>query len=479
MRGGLWSEGRFFIYSSQIYLDVYYYLVFIFFKSKVKDFDSGHRCAAGTCFAGEYNKINALLTGVNKELPESPLNTKFLEWFVGLCEAESNFLIRIRKNAKEEVSGFEFVFRISLHKDDVKVLEYIKNTLGCGRLNTERDVLIFSISQLSDIERVLIPIFDKFTLNTSKYLDYLEFKKAFFMFRNRKSSELTLQEINLNIIKLKEGMNSQRVNFSLPVDHNIVITGNYLVGLLEGDGSFYLNKHDMTAHVSLVTTTVNRLVLEKIREFILSLLDEHSYMLGSTTKLINISNKKIKSGHRPISILEISQIDFICNVLIPYLDSIEFRTKKYQDYLDFKTIALLILEGKYLTNKGKELIIDLGNSMNNNRLSTNPNPFILDDNTKSELNILIKSDPLISIDSEGRAMVITEKKYIRSTYIIKVCLLNGLVNYFTSGISCAKFLHVSNDSITKRLNDGKPVKNKEGLVVAQWIKRIKVYSSLK
>ena len=251
------------------------------------------------------------------------------------------------------------------------------------------------------------------------------------------------------------------------------------MGFLEGDGSFYLNKHDMTVRVSLVTTTVNRLVLDKIREFILSLLDEHSYMLGSTTKLINISNKKIKSGHRPISILEISQIDFICNVLIPYLDSIEFRTKKYQDYLDFKTIALLILEGKYLTNKGKELIIDLGNSMNNNRLSTNPNPFILDDNTKSELNILINSDPLISIDSEGRAMIISNKKYIRSTYIIKVYFLNGSFNYFTNGISCAKFLHISNTTVTQRLNDGKPVKNKEGLVIAQCIKRIKVYSYLK
>ena len=224
---------------------------------------------------------------------------------------------------------------------------------------------------------------------------------------------------------------------------------------------------------------MNRLVLEKIREFILSLLDEHSYMLGSTTKLINISNKKTQSGHRPISILEISQIDFICNVLIPYFDSLEFRTKKYQDYLDFKTIALLILEGKYLTNTGKELIIKLGDSMNNNRLSTNLNPFILDDTTKSELNLLIKSDPLINIDSEGRAIIIAEKKYIRSTYVIKVYLLNGSVNYFTSGISCAKFLHVSNDSITKRLNDGKPVKNKEGLVVVQCIKRIKVYSSLK
>lgn len=207
-------------------------------------------------------------------------------------------------------------------------------------------------------------------------------------------------------------------------------------------------------------------------------MDEHSYILGSTTKLISINDKKVKSGQRPISILEISQIDFVCNILIPYLDTLEFRTKKYQDYLDFKIIALLILEGKYLTSKGKELIIKLGDSMNNNRLSTNPNPLILDEATKSELNILIKSDPLISIDSEGRARIISEGKYIRSTYIIKVYLINGSVHYFTSGISCAKFLHVSNDTITKRLNDGKPVKTKEGLIVAQRIKRIKVYSSL-
>ena len=83
----------------------------------------------------------------------------------------------------------------------------------------------------------------------------------------------------------------------------------------------------------------------------LNLLDEYSYMLGSTSKLINISEKKTKSNYKPISILEISQIDFICNIIIPYFDSIEFRTKKFKDYLDFKTIAFLILEGKYLTKK--------------------------------------------------------------------------------------------------------------------------------
>nr|YP_010727788.1 homing endonuclease [Leptographium wingfieldii]WDZ67425.1 homing endonuclease [Leptographium wingfieldii]WDZ67472.1 homing endonuclease [Leptographium wingfieldii]WDZ67519.1 homing endonuclease [Leptographium wingfieldii]WDZ67565.1 homing endonuclease [Leptographium wingfieldii]WDZ67611.1 homing endonuclease [Leptographium wingfieldii] len=275
-------------------------------------------------------------------------------------------------------------------------------------------------------------------------------------------------------------MNSKRVVFDLPKDHIINITGNYLVGFLEGDGTFYLSKHDMSVHFSLVTTTINKNFLLKIREFILNLLDEHSYLLGSTTKLINIIDKKSNNGHRAVSLLDITQIDFVYNILIPYLESLEFRTKKYKDFLDFKALAMLIFQGKHLTDNGKELMIKLSNTMNDNRLSTNPSPKILDTKTqfgREALDLLIKSDPLISIDSEGRAMVISENKYIRSTYVIKVYFLNGTVSYFTSGTSCAKSLHVSNDTITKRLNDGKPVKNKEGLVVAQSIQRIKAYSS--
>ena len=85
---------------------------------------------------------------------------------------------------------------------------------------------------------------------------------------------------------------------------------------------------------------------------------------------------------------------------------------------------------------------------------------VLDETTKSELDLLIKSEALIDIDYKGRAKIIYENKYIRSTYIIKAYFLNGSFNYFTNGVSCAKFLHVSNDTITKRLNDGKPVKKK-------------------
>jgi hypothetical protein len=90
--------------------------------------------------------------------------------------------------------------------------------------------------------------------------------------------------------------------------------------------------------------------------------------------------------------------------------------------------------------------------MNNNRLSTNSNPLTIDGKTRSELDELIKAKPLVSVDDEGRAMVISTKKYIRSTYIIKAIFLNGAVSYFTNGVSCAKALHVSNNTITQRLN---------------------------
>lgn len=143
----------------------------------------------------------------------------------------------------------------------------------------------------------------------------------------------------------------------------------------------------------------------------------------------------------------------------------------------FRTIAYLIYQGKHLTEKGQQLIIILGDTMNNNILSTNSSPLFIDNATKSELDLLVKSKPLIDIDYEGRAMIINAIKYIRSTYIIKAVFSNGSISYFTNGISCAKGLHISNNIITQRLNEGKPVKNKQGLVVAQTIKRIKAYSS--
>ena len=270
-------------------------------------------------------------------------------------------------------------------------------------------------------------------------------------------------------------MNDQRTIFNLPENHVINITGNYLVGLLEGDGSFYLSKQHMVPRVSLITITLDKLLLFAIRDFLLNQLDSHSKLLGTETKLINITDKKQIGNNKLISILEIYQIDYICNILIPYLDNFEFKTKKYLDYLDFRTIAFLIYDGKHLLENGEELILKLADSMNNSRLSTSSDKFTIDSKTKYALGELIKSAPLISVNSEGRAMIIKELKYIRSTYIIQAVLPNGSISYFINDAQCAKYFKVSNSTIGRRLNDGKPIlKNNEISVLM--LKRIRAYS---
>lgn len=113
--------------------------------------------------------------------------------------------------------------------------------------------------------------------------------------------------------------------------------------------------------------------------------------------------------------------------------------------------------------------------MNNSRLSTSSDKFTIDSKTKYALGELIKSAPLKIVNSEGRAMIIKELKYIRSTYIIQAVLPNGSISYFINDAQCAKYFKVSNSTIGRRLNDGKPIlKNNEISVLM--LKRIRAYS---
>jgi LAGLIDADG endonuclease len=300
--------------------------------------------------------------------------------------------------------GFEFLFRISLHKDDLKVLEFIQNNLKCGKIRSDRNTYVLIISSLIDIETIIIPLFEKYPLMTKKYLDYLDFRNSFFIFKKRQLDRQNKQNYDIQILNLKYGMNDKRVNFSLPENH-IKITPYYLLGYIEGDGSFYFNKNDNTVRISLITIKEDRILLEKIKEFLFNQLDKNSLFLAKNSKLVYINDKSIRKNWKAITILEISQIDYICNYLIPFFDNLVFRTKKYLDYLDFRKIAFLILDGKHLSEKGRSIIVKLADTMNNSRLSTNPNKSLIENfDLKSELLYLEKSEPLISIDSEGRAL---------------------------------------------------------------------------
>lgn len=161
----------------------------------------------------------------------------FQAWFVGFSDAESNFSIVPKLDSEGNLNRFTFVFTIGLHVDDVEALEYIQSKLNIGNVRVYKDECKFIVTKRDDICK-LITLFDTYNLNTSKYLDYLDFKKAFNLYKDREG--FLTEELKNKILELKEGMNTKRKNFNMPVEHKIIITKSWLLGLIEGEGSFQL-----------------------------------------------------------------------------------------------------------------------------------------------------------------------------------------------------------------------------------------------
>jgi len=105
------------------------------------------------------------------------LDPSFVQWFVGFSDAESNFQIKLIEDR------VQLMFQIGLHLDDLPLLNLLKAKLNCGyiTLYSNKAKANFVISDQSALLGILIPLFDSFQLNTTKYLDYLAFREVVLM----------------------------------------------------------------------------------------------------------------------------------------------------------------------------------------------------------------------------------------------------------------------------------------------------------
>lgn len=71
------------------------------------------------------------------------LEREFLEWLAGFTDGEGNFHIRLIALEDNTYKSAQFTFQIALHKDEIKVLEYIMNTLKCGHISKSYKGYIF------------------------------------------------------------------------------------------------------------------------------------------------------------------------------------------------------------------------------------------------------------------------------------------------------------------------------------------------
>jgi len=82
----------------------------------------------------------------------------------------------------------------------LRILYSIKKQLGVGSVTKDGTKGQFFIRDRIIIETILLPLFDKYPLLTSKSFDYMKFKKAFYVLNDK---SLTKQDRNVKLLNIK------------------------------------------------------------------------------------------------------------------------------------------------------------------------------------------------------------------------------------------------------------------------------------
>lgn len=286
---------------------------------------------------------------------------KELEWFSGFSEAEAMFYI--------STTG-ALSFKIKLHWDDRQTLVYIKNLLS-GLVNREVGVIVDSknlhesyyiIAKFPDILEILIPIFSKYYLTTSKFLDFQDLKAAAFI---RKTSYMAKKKLNredLNkILKIKSNMNSQRLVFNNNDLPKRSLTPSRLLGFVEGDGTFCIA--NMVPTFAIKQHTKNIHFLYEIAEFLTKL----PYCPEIGAKIVKLNTKPtpgVSQDSLNTSILTVTNIIQLYNYILPFFKTLDFKSRKDVDFQLWELAVKLKILGHTTNTEGKKCFIEINKYIN-------------------------------------------------------------------------------------------------------------------
>jgi LAGLIDADG DNA endonuclease family protein len=202
-----------------------------------------------------------------------PNDEWFLQWLVGMTDGDGSFSI-LRQGDK-----WNLTFKISQNTYNLRVLYFIKKQLGIGKVSVEsnRHMASFIIRDRRSLGSVIIPIFNKYPLLTTKYFNYDKFKQAYIILEN---PALTKLEINKLLEALKYTSPSKDYispawdKVTLPIvdanEAHKVVNKPWLIGFVEAEGSFYLVNKDINriVHGFGITQKLDKVVLEAIRHIL-------------------------------------------------------------------------------------------------------------------------------------------------------------------------------------------------------------------
>jgi len=189
------------------------------------------------------------------------------QWLVGFTDGDGNFHI------SHQGDKWGLSYKLTQSRYNLRVLHYVKKQLGVGSITKDDTKAQYFIRDRKIIESVIIPIFDKYPLLTTKYFDYVKLKKALVILNN---TSLSKEDKNIKLLAIKNSKaNSDYIspawnNAIIPLTNvssiNNVMSKSWLVGFIEAEGSFYLTNKDSNSivHGFGLTQKLDKVVLDGI-----------------------------------------------------------------------------------------------------------------------------------------------------------------------------------------------------------------------
>lgn len=388
-------------------------------------------------------------------LEENSESNKFLEWFCGFTDGEGGFFIS--KITSQGRSAYSFNFRITLHIDDSLCLCNIRDTLGFGKVYEykDRNNASFSVSTKEDIKK-LITIFDSYPLQSTKLLNFLDFRKAFYIYN---SSPNRTPEVIDEIAKISLGMNRKRTDFILPSFHQIQITRYWLLGFTEAEGSFGVKqdkqayKGNLAFRYVLSQSDIDLALLEAIKVFLVNIPEAKlSGLIQDKSVHINVSEKR-KNHYKNEATLSVTHMEFIKCVLVPLFDSMGLLSQKQLDYSLWKSLILLKAKGHHYTEEGFKLIQLIINQMNKQRLSSSGSSVVDGESLNSKIQDMLGKS--VYENKNGRVWISSENRYLNEGGVGKEVHLvdteGNTIQTFKSYSEAARYLKISRGTVFNKI----------------------------
>lgn len=229
------------------------------------------------------------LNARNLYIFKNKINTinDFYAYFVGLIEGDGWFIISKKGKYLLYELGLE------MHSRDIQLLYKLNKILGVGviKIRKTRNTVIYSIRDKKDLKRIILPIFDKYSMLTNKQYDYLRFRD------NIMNEVYLYDQLDLNIKIPSKSRNS--VEDILSKEYFT----SWLIGFIEAEGSFSIYKpSDSKEKIAAfeISQTNGCEVIEAIRQY---------FFISANVYIDKTGNSRIKT----VSIRGIENIIFLIN----------------------------------------------------------------------------------------------------------------------------------------------------------------------